>query len=102
MRDYVALYVPRSLMQHDPTILSKVVLAFTRIAGGATSYDAHGFWIDNKVGDVVQDEVVIIKSYCTPDRAVLLQYEAQAWARTFKDMGQSAVAIETQAGLEIV
>ena len=73
---------------------------FSQWFGGATAIAAKGGWVDGQ-GDLVQEPVVLVYSFCDDASLAFHRDDVEAYAKHLAhDLGQECVAVEWPEGME--
>jgi len=90
----VTLYVPQN-MRIGYAFYKEVARDFAALAGGATVIRGEGWWLKDDGGPEAE-LVTMVKSFVELDKFYPLERLARKWADKLFDLGEWAVAIETE------
>lgn len=94
----VKLYIPSTIHGDKATdntpYITRALVLFSDLFGGATSYDAAGAWNSAKLGLIVEN-VKIVESYATKEQIQKGLADVIKYAGTLKnELSQESIAIE--------
>lgn len=105
---HIAVYIPSTI--HDQPaderirrmVYNRVTKRMSSSFGGFTATPATGGWYSEDLGKVIEEDVLIVKSYHDMDQNAAFDIAAEIAAWIKKAMLQEAVTIEDNRGIEFV
>ena len=108
LKHKISIFVPSTYEGNKPakrmqkSIVKKAAVRFSRLFGGATAQEAHGFWISSEKG-LIAEKQMIVYSNCTESDKVSKSEAVRTFARAVcKLMKQEAVTVEIDGVMEFI
>ncbi len=98
---FVTVYIPHNENTEHLNWVNHTLHALSQVAGGATATDGTGAWI-NDDGHLEVEPVTLVRALCTEDELPDVWRAAEIVADLLLNVGEQAVAIETNHSLHLL